>query len=403
MLGRRLALRSVAHANSIRPTKGCPQQLLFLRLAVALTGNAVVGQGPAATMSASSSTSASAAGALYRHDGVRILHDPYAPNMLEKYGAPGQTDGEGFDPYADSVGAGIYSGTVQRREHDGSVIIGKQYQNHNPRPGPVYNGGGYTPVSKAIALYRSEVSSGVPASDTALGRLLDAHPDLVNDVATGGALPLHTCGMSRDNQHATGFLISRGADVEGVDTYGYTPLDRMASNNLDVGAKALLAAGADPQSSGAGGPMRIAQQAEARGVIEALTEHGKKRAKAQVEAISVFSDVHPEIAGRYTRRDGSAEIPTGFADVCKENGWPVEGTWGRLNGGENGSWFAHEENASYVYFNQMDKMWWIDGPDGLGVYKGTAPSWAPPGGSIRWEALDGGTHRPTLAIYRASV
>merc|ERR1719223_91000 len=185
MLGRRLALRSVAHANSIRPTKGCPQQFLFLRLAVALTGNAVVGQGPAATMSASSSTSASAAGALYRHDGVRILHDPYAPNMLEKYGAPGETDGEGFDPYADSVGAGIYSGTVERREHDGSVVIGKQYQNHNPRPGPVYSGGGYTPVSKAIAIYRSEIDSGVPASDTALGKLLDTHPDLVNDVGTG--------------------------------------------------------------------------------------------------------------------------------------------------------------------------------------------------------------------------
>jgi len=25
---------------------------------------------------------------------------------------------------------------------------------------------------------------------------------------------------------------------------------------------------------------------------------------------------------------------------------------------------------------------------------------APPGGSIAWSALDGGTHRPTLAIFR---
>ena len=37
----------------------------------------------------------------------------------------------------DTVGAGIYSGTVQRDAH-GAVVIGKQYQNHNARPGPVY-------------------------------------------------------------------------------------------------------------------------------------------------------------------------------------------------------------------------------------------------------------------------
>ena len=48
--------------------------------------------------------------------------------MAAKYGAPGKTDNDGFNPYADSVGAGIYSGTVNRREEDGSIIIGKQYQ-----------------------------------------------------------------------------------------------------------------------------------------------------------------------------------------------------------------------------------------------------------------------------------
>merc|ERR1711871_1751313 len=121
----------------------------------------------------------------------------------------------------------------------------------------------------------SQVDGGAAASSTALAKLLDSHPDLVNDVATGGALPLHTCGMSRENQHATEFLISRGGDLAGVDTYGYTPLDRMASNNLGVGAKALLAAGADPYSSGDGGPMRIAKQAEAGSVLEALVEREK--------------------------------------------------------------------------------------------------------------------------------
>jgi hypothetical protein len=36
----------------------------------------------------------------YRSDGVRIQHNPYAEGMSEKYGKPGETDAEGFDPYA---------------------------------------------------------------------------------------------------------------------------------------------------------------------------------------------------------------------------------------------------------------------------------------------------------------
>lgn len=47
----------------------------------------------------------------------------------------------GFNPYADSVGPGIYGGIVKRGEN-GSVLIGEQYQNHNPTPGPIYAGGG---------------------------------------------------------------------------------------------------------------------------------------------------------------------------------------------------------------------------------------------------------------------
>eukprot|EP01045_Picozoa_sp_COSAG04_P034239 COSAG04_NODE_7412_length_1132_cov_26.489835_1_plen_87_part_01 len=84
---------------------------------------------------------------------------------------------------------------LQRRfESDGSVVIGDQYQRHNPRPGPVYSGSGYAPISRAIALFRSELAGGMDESQTTLGKLLDMHPDLVNDVSTGGAVPLHTCG-----------------------------------------------------------------------------------------------------------------------------------------------------------------------------------------------------------------
>lgn len=38
----------------------------------------------------------------YRTDGVRIDFDPYALGMAEKYGLPGSTDADGFDPYSDT-------------------------------------------------------------------------------------------------------------------------------------------------------------------------------------------------------------------------------------------------------------------------------------------------------------
>jgi hypothetical protein len=38
----------------------------------------------------------------YRADGVKIDFDPYAPGMAQKYGLPGSTDSDGFDPYSDT-------------------------------------------------------------------------------------------------------------------------------------------------------------------------------------------------------------------------------------------------------------------------------------------------------------
>merc|ERR1712079_199653 len=135
---------------------------------------------------------------LIRRDGLKINYDPYAPEMVEKYGAPGNTDSEGFDPYSDSVGPGIYGGRV-KRDDNGEIVIGKQYQGHNSKPGPVYAGGGYTPMSNALR-----------GGEQTLKPLLERFPDLVNEVTTGGATPLHMCGMGRDNQKSTAFIISRG-------------------------------------------------------------------------------------------------------------------------------------------------------------------------------------------------
>jgi len=202
-----------------------------------------------------------------RADGVIMGYDPYAPVIMEKYGKPGKTDNEGFDPYKDRVGPGIYGGIVQRDEA-GEVVIGEQYQNHNPHPGPVYAGGGYTPMSNALRV-----------GELALKPLLDKYPELVNDISTGGATPLHMCGMGRDNEQSTAFLITRGAGIELVDTYGYRPLHRMASNNLACGAEALLSVGADPRaptrSHSGETPMSIAQAAGAGNVIKVLQRYLK--------------------------------------------------------------------------------------------------------------------------------
>ena len=393
--------------------RACPAAQPSCRRAVAKTSSRTSEGNAFRPVSTSSPRASTRMPAHYRHDGVRIQHDPYAPGMAEKYGTPGNTDDDGFDPYADSVGAGIYGGTVKRRASDGGVVIGAQYQNHNSRPGPVYAGGGYTPVSAAIATFAAELQSGKAASEdaTALAALLDAFPDLVNDVSTGGAVPLHTCGMSRANQMATAFLIKRGGDIEALDTYGYTPLDRMASNNLGVGARALLENGADPESAHGGGegPRRVAKQSEATDVLRALDAAERSRTGADsnstaVTSLRVFCGTRPAVAGTYVAIEQVESIPRKFADVCVENGWDVADTWARLNGGANGVWFAHEAgesvNPSYVYHNKQDGCWWIDGPDGLGVFKAPGPPHAPPGASIRWRALDGEEDQPTLAVYR---
>lgn len=288
----------------------------------------------------------------YRADGVRITHDPFAPGMAEKYGRPGATDQEGFDPYADSVGPGIYGGIV-KRSAEGEIEIGRQYQNHNSRPGPVYAGGGYTPMSNALR-----------EGKAALKPLLDKYPDLVHDISTGGARPLHMCGMGGDNQHAASFLISRGADIEALDTYGMTPLHRMASNNLPVGAEALLRAGADPENAGKTGsiPMQIARESRAVEVIQLLQQQWPRPVLAKVE---VADSGVPSVNQIYTQRD-PAVIPVGFSLTCAEMKWDPEEMWQKLSDGQ-APWYE-APNGAYIYWNQGDSQWWIDAPDGKGVY-----------------------------------
>ncbi len=58
-------------------------------------------------------------------------------------------------------------------------------------------------------------------------------------------------------------------------------------------------------------------------------------------------------------------IPPGFEKVCIQNRWGVESTWEMLNSGRP---WLRAKNEAYIYLNSSDGQWWIDKPDGAGVY-----------------------------------
>eukprot|EP00470_Lotharella_oceanica_P007452 CAMPEP_0170197448 /NCGR_PEP_ID=MMETSP0040_2-20121228/66437_1 /TAXON_ID=641309 /ORGANISM="Lotharella oceanica, Strain CCMP622" /LENGTH=201 /DNA_ID=CAMNT_0010447123 /DNA_START=63 /DNA_END=668 /DNA_ORIENTATION=+ len=176
-------------------------------------------------------------------------------------------DAEGFDPVADTVGPGIYGGKVKVDAKTGKVVWGQQYQNHNKAPGPVYAGTGYTAMTQALREGKSAIDA-----------VLKKDPKAINEITTGGATPLHMCGMSHRGQMSTAYVIEMGGEIEALDTYGYTPLHRMASNDLHVGAKALLEAGANAFKKTKYGEdaMTIAVQSRAYSVLKVLKEHLKE-------------------------------------------------------------------------------------------------------------------------------
>jgi ankyrin repeat protein len=73
--------------------------------------------------------------------------------------------------------------------------------------------------------------------------------------------------------------IEAGGEIEAIDTYGYHPLHRMASNNLAIGAQALIDAGADVFARTDRGetPIAIARSAGAGDVLSVLTAAQNQR------------------------------------------------------------------------------------------------------------------------------
>lgn len=72
----------------------------------------------------------------------------------------------------------------------------------------MYAGTGYTAVARAIH-----------AGPDAVKALLDAGTVDVDEVMTGGARPLHTCGMSRTGQLSTHLFIEKGAEIDSLDCW----------------------------------------------------------------------------------------------------------------------------------------------------------------------------------------
>jgi len=250
----------------------------------------------------------------------------------------------------------------------------------------VYAGGGYTPMSNALR-----------KGKTALKPLLDKFPDLVNDISTGGATPLHMCGMGRDNQNSTAYVISRGGEIEALDTYGMTPMHRMASNNLAIGAAALMEAGADPENAGKCGatPLQVALQSRAADVVRVLRE--KKRLPSMLGRLRVSGAGTESVNGEYTERNPKV-VPVGFSLTCAEMKWDPESMWKQLSD-QTSPWYE-APNGAYIYWNLNDSQWWIDAPDGKGVYIVRAANSAVPADG--WSALPGASPTlPTVECYKA--
>merc|ERR1712223_870144 len=127
---------------------------------------------------------------------------------------------------------------------------------HNPvfPKGPFYDydkydarRNGYTNISWTIF---NNNASNLERLFMDLGSDNEKKRKLANLVMAGGCRPLHFCGMSPggNNDKLITILLANGADVNALDNYNYTALDRLMSNS--VAQDLLLAKGAKRGTKG---------------------------------------------------------------------------------------------------------------------------------------------------------
>lgn len=161
----------------------------------------------------------------------------------------------GWNLPIDVVGAGVYGGVV-KRNGSGAILIGDEWPEdnrappaHNPRhsTGPYLDFSKYTPKSRGYTKIAQVIQSGDADRLEALLQSAGGEEQsrkLANLVMTGGARPLHMCGMGRgkDRSELIKILIAHGADVNAKDNYEMTPMERLSSNQV-TGNQVLRAAG----------------------------------------------------------------------------------------------------------------------------------------------------------------
>ena len=107
-------------------------------------------------------------------------------------------------------------------------------------------------------------------------------------------------------------------------------------------------------------------------------------ASALAGALRIHGSGVPAVNQDYDWQSAN-KMPPGFKKVCLQNQWDPDSTWQKLNAG-NG-WLRAPSNEAYIYYNQMDKHWWIDEPQGAGVFIApSADTKQPP--KKGWRALD---------------
>merc|ERR1712028_51189 len=106
-----------------------------------------------------------------------------------------------------------------------------------------------------------------------------------------------------------------------------------------------------------------------------------------------------DVNGEYVAT-AATEVPRGFDLVCQQQSWDTRDMWLQLGAGL--AWYK-AQNGAYIYWNASDKHWWIDQPDGSGVYKAVAPKHSPP--QVGWKLLgDGVAPAPNMvATFRDGV
>jgi hypothetical protein len=151
----------------------------------------------------------------------------------------------GWNLPIDVVGAGVYGG-IAKRDSAGRIVIGDEWPEDNQAPpahNPVHSKGPYLDFARFTAETRGYTKVANVLQRGNVGELKqlfssassdEERRKLANLVMTGGARPLHMCGMGRggDTSALIKVLVSNGADVNAKDNYEYTPMDRLASNSV---------------------------------------------------------------------------------------------------------------------------------------------------------------------------